>query len=217
MGPDAIATLQLLNGKISAQAGNTSVYFDGVPAPVIYSQAGTVSVIVPYVVATPASSSSSTPRTSTTMELVYNGVSAPAVTIPVKPSLIGLFSANASGTGQGAFLNEDSSFNSRANPAHPGSIVALYATGEGQTNPAGVDGQIAVTQFPKPILPVSVTIGGNSAELLYGGAAPEIVAGLMQINVRVPDNTPSGDIPVQLKVGDSQSQVGLTLAVAAKL
>jgi uncharacterized protein (TIGR03437 family) len=216
VGPDVLAPLQLVNGKISTQAGNTSVYFDGVPAPVIYAQAGTASVIVPYVVATPSSSSSSVPRTSTNIELVYNGVSAPVVTIPVKPSLIGLFSANGSGTGQGAFLNEDLSPNNQTNPAHPGSIVVFYATGEGQTNPGGVDGQIAGAQLPKPILPVSVTIGGNPAQQVYAGAAPQSVAGLMQINVRVPDNTPSGDIPVQVQVGGAQSQAGLTLAVEAK-
>jgi uncharacterized protein (TIGR03437 family) len=40
-------------------------------------------------------------------------------------------------------LNQDGTANSSANAAPPGSIVVLYITGGGQTNPAGVDGQIA--------------------------------------------------------------------------
>ncbi len=37
-----------------------------------------------------------------------------------------------------------------ANPATRLSIVQLFGTGEGATDPAGVDGQLALSVYPKP-------------------------------------------------------------------
>jgi uncharacterized protein (TIGR03437 family) len=78
-----------------------------------------------------------------------------------------------------------------------------------------VDGKRADDTFPKPLLPVSVTIGGVDApEILYAGAAPGLVAGAMQINVRVPANAPVGDaVRVRLKIGSNTSPEGVTVAV----
>ncbi len=73
-----------------------------------------------------------------------------------------------------------------------GSIISIYATGEGQTQPGGIDGRIAAGSAPpKPALPVTVLIDGKAAEVQYAGAAPGAVAGLFQVNVRIPaDATP---------------------------
>jgi uncharacterized protein (TIGR03437 family) len=38
----------------------------------------------------------------------------------------------------------------------------------------------------KPVLPVAVTIGGNSAKVTYAGGAPNLVDGVLQVNVDVP-------------------------------
>jgi uncharacterized protein (TIGR03437 family) len=92
-------------------------------------------------------------------------------------------------------------------------IVVLFGTGEGQTTPGGVDGAIANSVYPKPVLPVSVSIGGINADVLYAGAAPGKVAGLIQINVRIPDSVPSGPIPISMTVGTRTSAAGLTVAV----
>ena len=68
-----------------------------------------------------------------------------------------------------------------ANPAAKGSVVVLFATGEGQTNPAGVDGKLASSQpLPAPVVPVTVLVGGpqgagKNASVLYAGAAPTLV------------------------------------------
>jgi uncharacterized protein (TIGR03437 family) len=53
--------------------------------------------------------------------------------------------------------------------------------------PPGPDGQVATAANSKPALGVSVYFSGNNAEVLYAGSAPGIVAGVLQINVRVPD------------------------------
>jgi uncharacterized protein (TIGR03437 family) len=153
-------------------------------------------------------------ETSVNIAVEYQGQNSNSVTVPVQATRPALFTANSSGTGQGAILNQNNSVNSASNTAERGSVVVLYATGEGATNPTGVDGQIAASVFSKPTSEVSATIGGAPAEVLYAGAAPGLVAGVFQVNVRVPSSTaPGSAVPVQLRVGGATSRTGVTLAV----
>lgn len=103
--------------------------------------------------------------------------------------------------------------NSPSNPAARGSIITIYATGAGETDPPGIDGMVAGSVLPKPILPVSVTIAGQAAQATYAGAAPGLVAGVMQVNARIPNGVSSGAVAVLLQVGDQTSQTGVTLNV----
>ena len=90
----------------------------------------------------------------------------------------------------------------------------LFATGEGQTDPPGVDGQTAHEPYPKPRQKVSVTIGGQTADILYAGAAPTLVAGVLQINARVPTGiTPGASVPVVVTVGTASSPLAITVAI----
>ena len=137
-----------------------------------------------------------------------------AVTLPVVASKPALFSANSTGRGQGAILNQDGSPNTLANRAAKGSVIVLFGTGEGATTPAGVDGQLALAVYPKPVLPVTITLGGQRIETIaYVGAAPGLVAGLFQLNVTIPESAPSGEIPIAVTVGGATSQTGLTVAI----
>jgi uncharacterized protein (TIGR03437 family) len=104
-------------------------------------------------------------------------------------------------------VNQDNTLNSTANPATGGSIVVFYATGAGQTIPAGVDGSVATAPYPVPIQKVSVTIAAVPATLLYQGAAPFEIAGLVQINAVVPAGlAPSDAAPLVLTIGNASSQ-----------
>jgi uncharacterized protein (TIGR03437 family) len=76
-----------------------------------------------------------------------------------------------------------------------------------------VGGKLAVPPYTLPVLPVSVTIDGIAAEIEYKGGGPEEVAGVMQINVKVPAEVHSGNVPVSLTVGNTKSQNLVTLAV----
>jgi uncharacterized protein (TIGR03437 family) len=204
LGPSVLAGAALdNNGLVSKQIANTQVTFDGVAAPIVYVSANQTSVIVPYSVS----------GTSTRMVVTHNGQSSSPVTVGVASSVPGLFTADASGKGQGAFSSVDSRPNSAQNPAVKGSIVTLYATGEGQTSPPSVDGKIAVPPYTVPLLQVSVTIDGLPAEVDYKGGAPGEVAGVMQINVRIPAAAHSGNVPVVLTVGNAKSQDLVTVAV----
>ena len=71
----------------------------------------------------------------------------------------------------------------------------------------------ATSSFPKPVLRVAVTIGGKNAEVLYAGAAPYMVAGVIQINARIPTDIPAGNAEVIVTAGSNTSQKGITLAV----
>jgi uncharacterized protein (TIGR03437 family) len=132
--------------------------------------------------------------------------------VPIADANPALFTVS-NGTGNAVVVNQDGSINSDKNPAPRGSIVVLYATGEGQTSPAGLTGQAAQAPFPLPVLPVSLTMAGYAANVLFAGDAPGFV-GVMQINAQVPSGfVPTGDLAVVLTVGLYQSPAGVTIAV----
>jgi len=152
-------------------------------------------------------------KASTKVEVERYGVRSNAVTMFTTMSSPALFTANASGAGQGAIVNQEGSVNGQDTPAEKGSVVILYLTGEGQTDPGGVDGLLALSALPKPQMPVRVQIDGQNAEILYAGAAPGMVSGVMQVNVKVPGGAASGSVQVQVTVGGATSPSGVTLVV----
>src|SRR5262249_47280937 len=154
---------------VSVTLNDTRVLFDGNPAPLIAVQAGQVSAVVPYSVSG---------ERNTQVQVEYKGRRSNPVLLRVAETEASLFSADSSGMGQGAILNEDGTPNSSSNPATRGSIISLYGTGEGQTDPPGEDGRVAGKVLPKPRAPVSVRIDGSAADVLYSGAAPGLVAGI---------------------------------------
>ena len=67
--------------------------------------------------------------------------------------------------------------------------------------------------YPAPFEAVTVTIGGQTVTPEYAGGAPGEIAGLMQINVRIPGTVAPGNAaPVAIQVGQSR-QPGVTLAI----
>ena len=89
---------------------------------------------------------------------------------------------------EASWLNEDGSVNSRENPAKAGSIVAIWATGLDQLRffPKPADGEITtgdVSSYPYAEVFVN---GQPDYDVLYAGPAPGMVAGVTQINFRLP-------------------------------
>jgi uncharacterized protein (TIGR03437 family) len=207
VGPANLATAQLgADGRVANELAGAQVLFDGQPAPLLYASGAQLAAVVPY----------SVDGKSGTQVTVRNGASvSDPVALPVTPVAPSIFSSDFTGSGQGAILNQDGvTVNSTRNPAAKGSVIATYATGEGQTDPGGIDGQLASgTTLPKPKRLVEVWIGGKRAEVQYAGAAPGQVAGIFQVNARIPDDTPAGEVAVQVKVGDVASQPGITVVV----
>jgi uncharacterized protein (TIGR03437 family) len=191
--------------RVAAELAGTQVLFDGVPAPLLYAYAAQVAVVVPWSVAG---------KKKVKMQLIYKGIETYPVDCNVADAWPGIFTTDSSGQGQAVMLNEDYSSNSPANPAAKGSLVMFYATGGGQTNPPGVDGEITTDVLARPLLRVQVWVQGQEAEVLYAGSSPGCVSGVMQMNIRLPLNIPSGDkLAVGMKVAGWQSADGVTLAV----
>ncbi len=204
MGPAQLVPFQLNGaGLVDTALAGTRVFFNGSPAPVLYTSAGQVGVVAPYNLTGPKADVVAT----------YQGQVSAALTVSVAASAPGLFTLNGSGSGPAVAVNQDGTLNDAAHPAKAGAFVTLYGTGAGQTTPAGQDGAPATVPFPVPVLPVSVTIGGKNATIQYAGAAPNQVAGVLQVNVFVPDGLGAAQAPVVLRVGTSSSPNGVTIYV----
>jgi uncharacterized protein (TIGR03437 family) len=205
LGPSLLAEFQL-NGSntIAAQLVGTTVTFNGIPAPLIYTSATQIATIVPYAIT----------GSNAQVAVSYGGQTSAAVSVPIAASAPGIFTLPETGAGQAAAVNQDGTINSAANPAKIGSYISLYATGEGQTTPPGTDGRLATSVLPRPLLSVTVTVGGQPAPVSYAGAAPGEVAGLMQVNVQIPAGIQIGGyVPVMLQVGNATGSPGATIAV----
>ena len=205
LGPAAPVGTQLDgSGNVATSLADTQVLFDGVASPMIFASAGQVDAVVPFGVATGR----------VLAQVEYQGLASALFPVTVAPAVIGIFSADASGAGQAIALNQDGGINSPDNPAAPGSVVTLWATGAGLLSPAGIDGAVDAGNRPQPVLPVLAQMGGQVADVLYAGGAPGMVEGVIQVNLRVPPASQTGAaVPVVLRVGDSVSQIGITLAI----
>lgn len=135
-------------------------------------------------------------------------------TLKVTTGSPGIFTLASSGQGQGAVLNQDNSLNGvsqlvpGANPASRGSVIQIFATGAGATNPplaageaAPIGGDPLVLTVAKPV----VIIGGVNAPVQFSGMAPGY-PGVWQINAQVPPNvTPGNAVQLQVQIGTAQS------------
>lgn len=206
LGPAQLVSAQLdSSGLVSKQLAGTTATFDGIPAPLVYTSYSQVSAVVPYGV-----SAGSVP-----VVVQYQGQGPAQATATVAAASPALFTVDSSGRGQALAIDQDGFANTAAHGAQTASVITLYATGAGQTSPAGVDGQIAGAVLPTPNLPVAVTIGGQAASVLFASAVPGSVAGILQIVVQVPTGiAPGPAVPVSLQVGEFTSQAGVTLAIA---
>ncbi len=175
------------NGALPAALSGTEVHFDGIAAPIYYTQAGQVNVQVPY---------SISGQSITQVVASYQGATVGTLDLDVTDASPALFPV---------VFNQDGTINSAAAPAARGTIVTLFATGEGMTNGPNLAGRAAAAPYPSPRLPASLTIGGIAADLLYGGSAPGL-AGTMQVNARVPGAfLAPGSVAAQLQVGSKVS------------
>lgn len=154
-------------GLLSNLVAGVEARFDGVPAPLFYVQAGPVNLQVPYTIAGAA---------TTHLEMFYQGKTMGTADLPVAAAAPALLSA---------ITKQDGSVNSETAPAPPGTVITVYATGEGLTDIGNVSGKPAEPPPAHPRLPVTVTIAGIAAEVTFAGCAPGLV-GMLQIILRAP-------------------------------
>jgi uncharacterized protein (TIGR03437 family) len=204
LGPSSATPGAVDGGLVADSVGNTQILIGGVAAPILFASPSQINTVVPFGVV----------GATAQVQVLYQGQPTASTTVPVQPAAPAVFSLDGSGGGQGAILNQDGSVNSPSNPASRGSVVALFGTGAGLTTPGSVDGLLTPAPFPVPMLPVSVTIDGYPAEIRYVGAAPGLVAGVLQINVVVPAEAQQEYYDqVVVMVGDYSSPSAITITV----
>ena len=177
IGAANLTTYQLTGGgQLSTSIGGTSVYVNGAPSPMLYTSPNQVSAIVPFGVT----------GTSAQVFVLNQGQTTAPVTVNVTPTAPAIFTLNSSGIGQAAAYNSDGTVNGAAHPAKAGSVVTLFITGAGATNPASNDGTIASVPLPLPVGLVTGAIGGKAVTVQYAGGSPGTVDGILQVNLVVP-------------------------------
>jgi uncharacterized protein (TIGR03437 family) len=220
IGPTTPASMTVTGGFVDTTLSNVSVTVDGKDAPMIYVSQNQVTIQVPYEVA----------AGSAKQVILTNGTQGPAnAQVTIATEAPGLFTADGSGIGQAAALNYNATtkqftFNSSSNLAKIGDTVILYLTGEGNydTTPPLMGGTTdtgyVITTLPAtpPQSTPTVMIGGvdATASIAYAGPVQSSVTGLLQINVKIPTGSSTGNaVPVSVTIGGSSTQANVTLAV----
>jgi uncharacterized protein (TIGR03437 family) len=204
LGPPSEAQGDVDGDLVKSTIEDTQVLIGGTASPILFASSSQINTVVPFGIT----------GTTTQVQVTYQGQPTASATVPIQPASPAVFSISGDGGGQGAILNQNGTVNSQSAPASPGSVVAIYATGGGLTTPPSVDGLITAAPYPAPILPVTVTINGLPAQVLYAGAAPGLVAGVLQINAVVPAGAVDATFnQVVVTVGDYVSPSAVTLTV----
>ena len=197
-------------GEIVTLLGNgfgsqPSVNFDRAPAPVLYVSNCQINAVVPFSI-NPGNPPFTGPfsTSSTFVSVVAGGETIGPMELPVLAAAPGIFTVTGTGTGQAAAINQDGSINSASNPAPRGSIIAVYMTGTGALTPQIPDGSLgpSTPPFPAPVLNINVGFGTLTASVVFAGQAPTLIAGVTQVNARIPLNAPTGpSVPLTIAAG----------------
>ena len=187
-------------GQTSFQG--TIVRIGGRPVPLLALSAGPpeqINVQVPFELTT---------GQTTTVEIENNGSRLTIGGVPVFPAQPGIFEDRpATGPSFAAAVHHnDGSLITAENPARPGEVISLFATGAGRVEPPVPTGTLGpALPLSLVTLPVVVGIDDKGSEVLFKGYAPGFL-GLYQFNLVVPPDARCGQRGVSLKVGDSFSK-----------
>jgi uncharacterized protein (TIGR03437 family) len=179
----------------------TQVFIGSRAVPLIYAGANQINAIVPRDLKA---------NTSYPM-VVANGVSrSAAVMLSVTDTQPAIYTANASGTGQGVVAIVGANVlaaTKDGRPARAGEFLTIYCNSLGEVvaangAPVPQDGTPApLDNLFTTVGAVSVSIGGEEQPALFAGLAPSMVD-VYQVNVRVPAGHSGNAVPMVVKVTD---------------
>jgi len=186
----------------------SSVILAGVASPMLFANDGQVNAVVPFETAV-----------NTPQHIVLMRGTSPSVpqSITVAPAAPGVFTKDSSGKGQGVIFGVDASgaqiLADSARPVKAGDVVVIYCTGLGRVDPPVPTGSPApITPLSNAVNPVTVSVGGASADVSFKGLTPGFV-GLYQINATIPQGvTPGNQVPVVVTAA-GQPSLPVTIAV----
>ncbi len=210
---------ELVGGRLPFELLGVCVTFDGVRAAMLDVFPGQLTVQVPPLLTTAASTVVRVHTAcGTSNELSSDGET---VNFALASPEFLFFVANSSGVNPvaaveattGSLVGPIDVLGGALSPARPGDVITIYMTGLGPTNPPLGVGEIA--RAPALIAgPVTVRLGNLTlapSDILYAGASPSLV--IYQINLRVPATAPAGNLPVSVTVNSATTPPGAFLAV----
>jgi uncharacterized protein (TIGR03437 family) len=158
-----------------------SATVNGVSAPFYFVSAGQINLQVPYETGT-----------GTAVLAINNNGNVASFAFPVSVSAPGIF------------VGPDGSVAPNAT-GKAGDTLLAFVTGDGDQTPTLATGATpapgtALSRLPKSRLPVTMTVGGVPATIVFNGI-PTGLAGVTQINFTVPDGVPAGVQDVVITVG----------------
>ena len=177
-------------GFIPKTLGGVQVVIDNLLAPLLYVSDTQINAIVPFEL--PAGD-------STAIQIVKNGSATPTFRASADVTSPGIF---LNPDGSAAAINQDGTLNSQLNPAKSDSIVSIWVTGTGAVY-AAQDGQVLTTA--QDYYCCQVQANYQAADVLYAGASPGLVAGITQINFRVPEQSSTGQVTLTITAGGRTS------------
>lgn len=148
------------------------------------------------------------------LRILRDSLAGPSVaTITIADTAPGLFAIS---DGTPVVTRPDGSLVTEESPARPGEIIILWATGLGPTLPSMRPGELPRAAAPlNPKMPFQVLLNGapiQADHVLYAGVAPGF-AGLYQINVLLPEDTPRNP-SIQIGFADAWSVADQIVYVA---
>jgi uncharacterized protein (TIGR03437 family) len=193
IGPEnGISYQRDAQGQAPLLLGGVQVFFDGKPAPVVYVQSRQVNAQVPFEISG---------KSYINISLQYDRTTFGPVTDNVTFADPGLLRLQPNVSALAYAVNQDQTINGPLNPAPAGSVIALWGTGFGSTDPACKTGGLNAPgpNNLAPGLSVDVLSGTQvfsnttSGNVTYAGGAPTLPCGVFQINMPVPStNAPPG-------------------------
>ena len=164
LGPEAGAVFELVDGRLPDELGGTQVLFGATPAPLLFSGAGQVNAATPF---------SLDLGGLVPIRVRRNGVGVQSHLADDRAADPGVFTLNGMKIGDAAVLNQDGTINSPANPAVPGSVISIFATGGGKLTPPLEADEIAGSPLSRVQQFVEVEFQGRSTgKAFYAGSAP---------------------------------------------
>jgi uncharacterized protein (TIGR03437 family) len=190
---------------LPATLAQSSIKIGGVAAPMYFATSGQVNIQVPWEVAG---------QTVPPIIATVNGATSYPEGVNMANYAPGIFTMDASGSGQGAILvGTTAQVASPTSPAARGGYISIYCTGLGAVTNTPLTGSPAVANpLSVSVITPTVTVDGAPAQVTFSGLAPGF-AGLYQVNAIVPLNVPPGNaIPVAISFGTVLSNT-VTIAV----
>ena len=142
-------------------------------------------------------------QTSAQVKVILSEANGVLVTLPLSNYSPGIFEV---GTAAAAALDTSFKLITGANPAKRGQAIQIYANGLGPvTNQPATGEPASSTKLSQTTAVPVVTIGGQSAQVLFSGLAPGF-PGLYQLNVIVPASVATGQQKMSISIGGKTSK-----------